>query len=155
MPPPGAQGKSLEELTRQFFREYQDFSFCQTLAENVKNGTVTYPNALVLLAKKGAAARENRVQIEQKLEQRTVLCGGNLIRIGSLSLGRAMRLEDEALKEVLEFYFKHPYAHRRTLRTRLLPRWLRSFFLSALVGHAMRRGISLEYGLYFRMLKML
>jgi hypothetical protein len=150
-----ARERPVEALTREFFREYPDYSFCRNLAENVRNGTVAYPNALVLLAKKVAAARENSEAIEEKLGQRTVIHNGSAVKVSSLSLGRAMRLDDDGLKEVLEFYFKHPYAHRRTLRTRLLPRWLRSFFLSVLVGHAMRREIALDYKSYFQMLKML
>lgn len=145
----------LEQLVRQFFHDYPDYAFCSALAENVKAGVTTYPNALTLLGKKQAAAEENRPEITEKLDARVIVTQGRTTRIKDLSLRQAIDLDDEALKQTLEFYFKHPYAHGRTRRTRLLPRWARSFFLSALVGHAHRRGIQLDYAAYFEMLKLL
>ncbi|HXK62753.1 MAG TPA: hypothetical protein PLP42_22940 [Acidobacteriota bacterium] len=147
--------QSVEQLTLEFFRDYPDFPFCQTLAENVRSGIVTYPNALTLLGRKILAARENSAAISEQLNNRTIRIGDRLLRIRELSLRQAMLLDDEPLKEVLEFYFKHPYAHGRTRRTRMLPRWLRAFFLNVLVGHACRRGVKLDYNSYFQMLRLL
>ena len=151
----GQRELSLEQMVRQFFRDYPDYAFCAALAENVKAGVTTYPNALTLLGKKQAAAEENLLEIAEKLDARTVVSQGRTTRVKDISLRQAMDLDDEALTQLLEFYFKHPYAHRRTRRTRLLPRWTRSFFLGALVGHAHRRGIKLDYASYFEMLKLL
>jgi len=142
-------------LTRQFFKDYPDYAFCQTLAENVQTRVVSYPNALALLGRKALAAEENLTAIQEQVNARTILVEGRPRRILELSLGEAMRLDDKTLEELLKFYFKHPYAHGRTLRTRLLPRWLRAFFLNVLVGHACRRGLSLDYDSYFQMLKLL
>lgn len=150
-----AHDKSVPELTGQFFRDYPDYAFCQTLAENVHTQIVSYPNALALLGKKALAAEENREAIEEQLNARTIIVGGWPRRIVDLSLREAMRLDDEALEDLLRFYFKHPYAHGRTGRTRLLPRCVRAFFLNVLVGHACRRGLPLDYDSYFQMLKLL
>ncbi|RPJ57464.1 MAG: hypothetical protein EHM23_20510 [Acidobacteria bacterium] len=147
--------KSIPELTRQFFREYPDYAFCQTLTENVRTGVVSYPNALALLGKKVLAAEENGEAIQERLDARTIVVAGQPRRIAEFSLHEAMRLEDEPLGDLLRFYFKHPYAHGRTFRTRFLPRFLRAFFLNVLVGHACRRGVHLEYDSYFQMLKLL
>lgn len=152
---PGFQDLPLEQLIRQFFCDYPDYAFCSTLAENVKAGVTTYANALALLGRKQEAARDNRLEIEEKLNARFVMSGGQSRPIKDLSLQEAMDLEDENLREVLEFYFKHPYAHGRTRRTRLLPRPVRAFFLSSLVGHAYRRHIQLDYAAYFAMLRLL
>jgi hypothetical protein len=150
-----SQGRSVEQLIREFFRDYPDYSFCSTLAENVEAGVTTYANALTMLGRKQATAEESRADIEEKLNARTVTVDGHTILLKNLSLREAMDLEDEALRQTLEFYYRRPYAHRRTRRTRLLPRWARAFFLNALVGHAHRRGIHLDYASYFAMLKML
>jgi len=147
--------KSVPELTRQFFKDYPDYAFCQTLAENVQARVVSYPNALALLGKKALAAQENLETIEEQLNARTVVVEGHPRRIVEFSLREAMRLDDKALEDLLRFYFKHPYAHGRTFRTRLLPRWIRAFFLNVLVGHACRRGLPLDYESYFQMLKLL
>ncbi len=145
----------VESLTAEFFRDYPDYSFCRNLAVNVNKQLVSPANALALLAQKARAVQENRVEIERKLSTKTVVAGDRTLRLCELSLAQVMHLEDNALREALEFYFKHPYAHGRTRRTRWLPRILRTFFLSAVVGHARSRNIELDYGGYFRMLKML
>lgn len=155
MPAPVEQNNPEERLTAEFFREYPDYAFCRTLAQNVKSSIVTYPNALALLARKVRAAEENRLEITEKLEVRSILTAKGNVRLRDLSLAQAMQLEDEGLQQVLEFYFKHPYAHGRTLRLRVLPRPVRTFFLGVLVGHAKRRGLRLDYASYFALLKML
>jgi hypothetical protein len=147
--------RSVSELTRQFFKEYPDYAFCQTLAANVHNQVVSYPNALALLGKKALSAEENRQAIEEQINSRTIVVDGWPRRIAEFSLRAAMRLDDQPLGDLLRFYFKHPYANGRTWRTRLLPRWVRAFYLNVLVGHAFRRGVSLDYRSYFQMLKLL
>jgi len=150
-----SQGKAVGALTKEFFRDYPDYAFCLNLAQNVQAGIITYPDALSLLGRRAVAAEDNSQAITDQLNNRTVEVGGGPMRIARISLARAIRLDERALKQVLEFYFKHPYAHGRTRRTRLLPRWLRAFFLNVLVGHACRRGIPLDYESYFQMLRLL
>ncbi len=155
MKKPAQPANPIESLTAEFFRDYPDYNFCRNLAVNVANQVVTHANALVLLGQKAVTAREQRTEIESKLNTKTVMTSGRAVRLCDLSLQQVMRLEDPALREALEFYFKHPYAHGRTRRTRWLPRIVRTFFLSTAVGHAHSRNIKLDYGAYFRMLKML
>jgi hypothetical protein len=146
---------SVPELTREFFRYYPDYLFCRALAANVQCRVTSHSQALTMLLRKAAAAKQNEKEISRSLDQRTVRIANRYVRIRELSLRQLMEQEDSVVKEVLEFYFKHPYAHRRTLRTRFLPRALRTISLSALVGHAKKRNIALEYDLYFDMLRLL
>ncbi len=149
------QQKTVHQLTHEFFLYYPDYQFCRTLALNIENNVTTYENAVVILAKKSRASRENRAEIEDKLDRRTVLINEQRVPIKSLTLKEIMSQEDAVLKEVLEIYFKNPYAHGRTKRTRFLPRWIRTIFLSTLVGHAKSRGLDLDYDAYFDMLTLL
>ncbi|MFQ5928105.1 MAG: hypothetical protein ACE5MK_00285 [Acidobacteriota bacterium] len=152
----GGEGKSLHELTREFLAYYPDYAFCRTLAFNIKNNVTTYQNAVEILAKRAWAAKQNRGHIEETLDRRSVIMNGKLVRIKDLSLKEIMNQEEgKVLKEILDFYFKHPYAHGRTKKSRLLPRWIRTFFLSTLIGHAKRRGVDLDYDAYFEMLTLL
>lgn len=150
-----APEKTVPELTREFFRYYPDYAFCRALAVNIQNGITTYRNALEVLAVKARAAEQNREEIGQKLNNRSVLVEGERVRIKDLSLRQIMDQPAEVLEEIAEFYFKHPYAHSRTPRSRLVPRLLRTVFLSVLVGHAKRRGLDLDYDAYFEMLRLL
>lgn len=147
--------KNRRDLIRRFFRRYPDYAFCRALALNIENQVTTHAHALEMLARKSQAAEENRAEIEKKLEQRSVLIDGQWVRIKDLSPRRIMDQPDEVLKEIMDFYFKHPYAHGRTYRTRCLPRVMRTLFLSGLVGHAKRRGIDLDYDAYFEVLTLL
>jgi len=149
------QHKTVHQLTHEFFLYYPDYQFCRTLALNIENNVTTYENAVVILAKKSWASMENRAEIEDKLDRRTVLINQQRVPIKSLTLKEIMSQEDAVLKEVLEIYFKNPYAHGRTKRTRFLPRWIRTIFLSTLVGHAKSRGLDLDYDAYFDMLTLL
>ena len=143
-------------LTQEFFGYYPDYALSRTLAFNVESNVTTYGQALEILVKKAEAAQQNQDYIEEKLALQKVTIDGNPISIRDLSLKHIVHgSDDKALREILEFYFKHPYAHRRTKRTCLLPRWIRTFFLGALIGHAQSRGLDLDYGAYFEMLKML
>lgn len=146
---------STRELIREFFQYYPDYELCRALAENIKQNVTTYPKALEVLARKARAEEQNRRQIEEKLANRALFMEGRWVPLKDLSLRQLMDWPDDVLKQALEFYFKHPYAHGRTKKTRLLPRSIRTIFLSALLGHAKRRGIDLDYESYFEILKLL
>ena len=154
-----AEEKSRDEATRrlthELFTHYPDYALSRTLAENIANQVTTHPEAIAILARKAEAARQNRERIQQTLDRRSIHLENRRILLKDLSLTQITRLQDRELKEVLDFYFKHPYAHGRTKTSRLLPRWLRSFFLSALLGHARRRNIQLDYASYFDLLRLL
>ena len=135
----------LRTLTHDFFQSYPDFTFCRTLAVNIIDHVTTYESAVAILAKRARAAEQNREQIDEKLNRYSITIHGQLARIKDLSLREIIKQEDTVLKEIAEFYFKHPYAHSRTWKSRLLPRWLRTVFLSALLGHAKNRELDLEY----------
>ncbi|MEE2822874.1 MAG: hypothetical protein VYA53_07810 [Acidobacteriota bacterium] len=151
------EGKEGERtnLTRQFFKHYPDYLFCRTLAFNVTTDVMTRENAFEVLTKKVQATERNQEQITEKLDCRVITIQGNQVRIKDLSLREVMSQEDEVLTKILNFYLKHPHAHGRTKRTRLLPRFVRTMFLSVLIGHAKRRSIDLDYSTYFDMLTLL
>lgn len=135
---------SVAKLTQEFFSYYPDYLLCRTLAINVANKNTTYSKAIDMMAKKARAAELNQALIEEKLDLKSVPIVGRAVRLKDLSLNQILRLKDEVLKEILVFYLKHPYAHGRTKRSRWLPRWVRTHFLSALLGHARSRGIQLD-----------
>ncbi|MEE8348302.1 MAG: hypothetical protein V3R94_01945 [Acidobacteriota bacterium] len=150
----GSEGE-LIDLTHQFFKVYPDYLFCRALAFNITTLVMTHEDALEILTKKAGAAQQNRQPITDKLDQRIIMIEGGPVRIKDLSLRESMSQKDEVLIEIANFYLKHPYAHGRTKKIRYLPRYLRTFFLSVLVGHAKSRGLDLDYGAYFDMLRLL
>jgi hypothetical protein len=145
----------LMDLTHQFFKYYRDYLFCRTLAFNITTNVTTHEDALEILTKKARAAEQNREQISEKLDQHSVTIHEKPVRIKDLSLREIMIQEDSVLTGIANFYLKHPHAHGRTKKSRLLPRYLRTLFLSALIGHAKRRGLDLDYNAYFDMLTLL
>ena len=147
--------RAIQKLTRELFAHYPDYALSRTLAENITNQVTMHSQAIAILARKAEATRQNRDRIQQTFDRRAIYLQNRRILLKDLSLSQIVRLEDSKLKEVLDFYFKHPYAHGRTKTSHLLPRWLRSFFLSALLGHAKRRNIELDYASYFDMLRLL
>ncbi len=151
----GSEEERLRTLTHDFFQAYPDYVFCRTLAANIIDHVTTYESATSILAKRARAAEQNRQQINEKLNHYKVEIHGQPDRVKDLSLGEIIRQEDPVLQEITNFYFKHPYAHRRTKKSRLLPRWIRTFFLSALLGHAKKRELDLDYDAYFDMLRLL
>ena len=151
---PGRE-KPLRHLIHEFFGYFPDYRFCQTLALNIEEGTTTYQGAVEILIKKARAAEQNRDEIRAKLDRRTVDVRGTAIPIRDLSLREILRQDDEVIREIALFYFKHPYAHNRTGRTRLLPRWCRTLFLSALLGHCRKRNLDMDYDVYFDTLTLL
>ncbi len=150
-----ARDPSVEQLIREFFRRYPDFHLCRALAENVRAQVLTHPQALHQLARKVEADRENREAISEKLAGRSVRDGGRRLRLADLSMRQILRMGDGPFQEVVEFYFANPYAHGRTWRTRWAPRWVRSFFLRVLFGHARQRRLELDYDEYFQILQLL
>ena len=151
----GSEEERLRTLTHDFFQAYPDYTFCRTLAANIIDHVTTYESATAILAKRARAAEQNRQQIDEKLDHYKVEIHGKPGRVRDLSLGDIIRQEDPVLQEITNFYFKHPYAHRRTKKSRLLPRWIRTFFLSALLGNAKKRALDLDYDAYFDMLRLL
>jgi response regulator of citrate/malate metabolism len=147
-----ADQRDMRQLTHEFFQYYPDYLFCRTLAFNIKNSVTTYEDGLTMLAKKARASQENRQQIDEKLDRRSVTIDGQRVPIKDLTLRQIMSQEDAVLKEILEVYCKNPYAHGRTSKRRFLPRWVRTIFLSTLLGHAKGRGLDLDYDAYFDML---
>ncbi len=143
------------ELTQEFFSYYPDYLLCRTLAINVVNKNTTYAKAIDMMAKKARAAEQNQALIDEKLDLKTVSIAGRTVRLKDLSLNQILKLKDEVLKEILLFYLKSPYAHGRTKRSRWLPRWARTSFLSALLGHARSRGIQLDGEVDFEILRVL
>ena len=150
----GTEGE-LVGLTHQFFKLYPDYLFCRTLAFNITTNVTTHEAALEILTKKARAAKQNRDQISEKLDHHSVTIQDKPVRIKQLSLREILEQEDEGLTEIANFYLKHPHAHGRTKKSRLLPRYVRTLFLSALIGHAKRRGLDLDYNAYFDMLTLL
>lgn len=143
------------KLTHDFFRTYPDYPFCRTLAANIIDQVTTYESATAILAKKVQAAEQNRQQIDEKLDHYRVQINGQPVRVRDLSLGEIVRQEDHVLQEITAFYFKHPYAHGRTKKSRLLPQWIRTFSLRVLLGHARKRELELDYEACFDMLRLL
>ncbi len=151
----GSEEERLRTLTYEFFQAYPDYIFCRTLATNVIDYVTTYESATAILAKRARAAEQNRQQIDEKLDHYSINIRGQPGRVKDLSLRKIILQEDAVLQEITNFYFKHPYAHRRTKKSRLLPRWIRTFFLSALLGNAKKRELDLDYEAYFDMLRLL
>ena len=150
------QAHQTSELIHEFFGYYPDYEFCRTLALNIEESVTDYQESIEILSRKAHAAEQNREAIAEKLDQRTVTIDGHPTTIKDLSLTRIIGLSDDRiLSEIVSFYLKHPYAHGRTRTTRLLPRWGRTLFLSALIGHAKRRGLELDYHACFDLLKLL
>lgn len=147
--------RRVDELTREFFAIFPDYSLCRTLAANTLDGLTSRRQAIGHLSSKAWTQEKNQAQIDEKLDGRTVQARTGRIRIRDLSLRQILDLPDEGLEEVVRFYLKHPYAHGRTLRTRWLPNWIRGFFLRALVGNAKSRGLELSYGECFDLLTLL
>ena len=150
-----AEQKTLRQLTHEFFHQHPDYAFCRNLAFNIKSSVTTYESALEILAAKSRAVKENQHEIKEKLAQRAVQINGNQVRIKDLSLPQIILQENAILQKIVELHLKHPFAFGRTKKTRLLPRWIRTFFLSALLGHAKRRGLDLDYEAHFDMLTLL
>jgi len=142
-------------LIQEFFRIFPDYLLCKTLVENIKENQTTYAEALRQLNLKVKAFYENRVQIKNQLNRRSVLVGNERIQIKDLRLLQMARLPNNALQEVLRFYFKNPYAHGRCKECKWIPSWFRTFALRYLIGQARSRGIQMEYSEYFELIRLL
>ena len=143
------------DLVREFFRIFPDYHLCRTLAENIREKHTTYPEALHQLALKVETTREHRAQIEEQLDRRSISSEGKTIRIKDLGLRLIPALSDDALREVLDFYSKRPYAHGRCKKSWWVPSWIRSFPLRFLIAQARARGLKMEYSDLFELLGLL
>lgn len=143
------------EVAAELFHHCPDYLLCRALAENILEGRLSRHEALRQLAARGQAMERNRGSIGEKLDGFRIPYKGDLVRVRGLSLGTIISLDDKSLASIVKFYFKHPYAHGRTLRSRWLPRRIRAFFLSVLLGHAKGRNLELNYEIYFEMLRIL
>lgn len=143
------------DLIREFFLIFPDYGLCRTLAENIQENQTTYPEALRQLALKVEATHQNRLQIEEQLDRRFIVIEGKTIRIRDLGLRQISRLGDDALREVLDFYSKHPYAHGRCKKSWWMPSWIRSFPLRFLIAQARARGLKMEYSDLFELVSLL
>ncbi len=151
-----ASAETVHELTREFFHFYPDYFLCRTMAENVAQGVKSRAEALADLSQKARASEQNAGEIEQMLNRRTIQrATGETLLLRHMKLRDVLDLDDEALAEVVRFYCKHPFAHGRTRKSRLLPRWYRTLFLSVLLGHAKRRELELDYGAGFELITLL
>lgn len=150
-----AEQKTLRQLTHEFFHHHPDYAFCRALAFNIKSSVTTYESALEILVARSRAVKENRQEIEEKLARRVVQINEKQVRIKNLSLTQIIKQDNATLQEIVELYVKHPFAFGRTKKSRLLPRWIRTFFLSTLLGHAKHRGLDLDYEAHFDMLTLL
>ncbi len=150
-----AEDVSVRDLTREFFRICSDYSFCRTLADNVRAGVTTHAAALGHAAQRAAAGETMRSEIEERLNRRSIQSKGRVVALKDLSLRQILDQDDDVLADIVRFYFKHPFAHRRTRESRWLPAWYRTLFLRSLLGNAMRRELDLEYGEFFEMLTLL
>ena len=144
--------EDVRTLLPEFFRIFPDYGLCRTLVENIQEAQTTYPEALRVLALKAEATRQNHLQIQRQLDRRFVVIEGKTIRIRDLGLRQMARLGDEALREVLDFYAKHPYAHGRCKKSWWMPAWIRSFPLRFLIAQARARGLEMEYPDLFELL---
>lgn len=146
---------SSRDLIRELFNVCPDYSFCRTLADNVQAGVTTRAAALGYAAQRAHAGETLRREIEERLDRRSIRSGVKAVPLKELSLREILDQDDGVLKEIVRFYFKHPFAHGRTRRSRWLPAWIRTFFLRVLLGNAKRRGLDLDYHECFEMLTLL
>jgi hypothetical protein len=150
-----APKKSIQALARELFNYHPDYILCKNLAENVRAENITLASAIQQLAARTSAAESHRGEIEERLDQRTVPWNGGQLLLKQMSLRQLIALDDSTLTEVVRFYFKYPYAHKRTRRSKWLPQWVRSVPLRVLLGHARQRNLELDFETYFEMIDLI
>ncbi|HEY2930129.1 MAG TPA: hypothetical protein VGK99_00155 [Acidobacteriota bacterium] len=144
-----------KEMIREFFQIFPDIQLCHASAQNVLAGITSYQQARELMWKKAEGEKLNHDAIEQRLDSKKVFFGSEWKILKELSLHNIIHLPDDAFREALIFYVKHPYAHSRIKRSRLLPRFLRTFFLRQLIGQAMIRKLPADYDEMFELMSLL
>lgn len=144
-----------KELIEEFFTIFPDYELCRTSAHNVAAGVTSREKIRELLWKKVEGSELNREAIRERLDSKKVRVGGSLKTLKDLSLREVIRLPDQAFEEALLFYFKHPYAHSRVGRSRIVPRFFRTFFFRQLIGQAMIRKLDVDVAAMFELMKML
>lgn len=147
--------QTIQSVARELFEYYPDYLLCKNLAQNVHEKNLTLAMAIQNLAAKSSAAESHQEEIDEKLNRQFAPWNGEEVFLKDLSLRQLLTLDDGALAEVVRFYFKYPYAHKRTRRSRWLPQWVRSFFLRVLLGHAKGRNLDLDFQTYFEMVKLI
>lgn len=147
--------RTIQSVARELFEYYPDYLLCKNLAQNVDENNVTLAMAIQSLAARASAAESHQREIDEKLNRQLAPWNGEEVLLKDLSLRQILTLEDGALADVVRFYFKYPYAHNRTRRSRWLPQWVRSFFLRVLLGHVKGRNLDLDYPTYFEMIKLI
>lgn len=140
---------------RTYFKRVPDYLFCRALAENVEAGVVSGSQALTLVAVREKRVAENSQAVAERLDQFSIDVDGRRRRLLNMSLNEILQLPDKVLKDVVEFYLKHPFAHGRTFRSKLIPRVLRTYFLGALFGHAKNRRLEVDFVSCFELLRLL
>ncbi len=142
-------------MVREFFPIFPDYQLCRTSARNVLAGITSYEKARELMWKKAEGGKLNRVEIEEKLNSKKVYVNQQWKILRIMSLNEIIRLPDEPFGEVLKFYLKHPYAHSRVSRRKLIPRFFRTLFFRQLIGQAMLRKLDVDLQEMFDLLNML
>ncbi|MBI4457124.1 MAG: hypothetical protein HY644_14675 [Acidobacteria bacterium] len=142
-------------MIAELFAIFPDYELCRTSAYNVRGGITTFQKVRELMWKKAEGAKLNQDAIHERLDSKKVDVGGELRTLRPMSLREIIRLPDEPFLEVLRFYVKHPYSHSRVSRSRLIPRFLRTFFFRQLLGQAMLRKLDANYDEMFELMSML
>ena len=144
-----------KEMIAEFFAIFPDYELCRASASNVISGTTTHEKIRELLWKKTEGAALNREAISERLNSKKIRVGEEWRLLKEMSTRDIIRLPDDALREVLQFYFKHPYAHGRVRRGALLPRFFRTLFFRQLIGQAMLRKLDVDIDGMFDLMGML
>ena len=143
-----------KQMIAEFFDIFPDYELCRTSAQNVIAGVTTYQRAREIMWRKAEGERLNRDAINEKLEGKKIHDGRQLRVLRDMSWRDISRLPDPSFEEVVKFYLKHPYAHSRTGRRRIVPRLLRTLFLRQLVGQAINRRLDVDFNAAMEMIGM-
>jgi hypothetical protein len=147
--------KTEKDMIREFFKIIPDYQLSRTSTQNVIAGVTSYEKARALMWKKAEGAKLNEIEIQDKLDAKKVRVGQEWKILKSMSVQEIVHLPDEAFQEVLRFYMKHPYGHRRVSTKRWIPRFFRTLFFRQLAGQAMLRKLDVNLDEMFEMMEML
>ena len=142
-------------MIAEFFDIFPDYELCRTSAQNVIAGVTTYQRAREIMWRKAEGSHTNREAIKERLDNKKIHDGRQLRVLRDMSWRDISGLPDPSFEEVVKFYLKHPYAHSRTGRHRIVPRVLRTLFLRQLVGQAISRKLNVDFAAAMEMIGML
>ncbi|MBI3939896.1 MAG: hypothetical protein HY315_03605 [Acidobacteria bacterium] len=142
-------------MRAEFFAIYPDYELCRTSAHNVMTGVTTRQKMRELMWKRAEGSKLNHDAIQERLDSKKIVVGDRIQTLKEMSLQQIIDLPDAAFSEVFRFYLKHPVAHSRLGRSRLLPRMVRTLFLRELAGQAMIRRLDLDIAAMFEMMELL